>query len=344
MATKSFDNVVKHIQKANREAADRYNYRSQSRATASGILNPSEVAGDYDMERLLYTTMGGELRPLRPDDLEKFRKKAKLLGKQFKGGITGKQIIDRALPDDRKRCNEEIRVAIPAQSFQDKLHFVTSASGKHKVNRHHVVVQFKGYNAALSSPTTAESAAKSLVAQPIAVDCDCGRQTFWFRYVATLGGFNAGQPETGFPKIRNPTLSGVACKHILRTVQKLNDSHVLKRVAGMVEQGRKGQGAKVVRTKAADARAMAADQDKRAHWQRNQLESSTERSERLAAKKAVSTVQARIKAQQKAVAKNPAAIQREMNRLEQTVKRLQALGGLASGAAAAILRQFAKKT
>ncbi|MGW8422804.1 hypothetical protein [Comamonas sp. HJ-2] len=344
MATKSFEGVVKHIQRANREASDRYNYRAQSRATASGILNPTEVAGDYDMERLLYTTMGGELRPLRPDDLEKFRKKATLLGKQFKGGITAKQIIERALPDDRKRCNEEIRVAIPAQSHQDKLHFVTSASGKHKVNRHHVVVQFKGYDAALSSPTTAESAAKSLVAQPIAIDCDCGRQTFWFRYVATLGNFNAGLPETGFPKIRNPTLSGVACKHILRTVQKLNDPLVLKRVAGMVELGRKGKGAKVVRTKAADARAMAAEQDKRAHWQRNQLESSTERAERLAARKAVGAVQTRLKAQQKAIATTPAAMQRELNRLEQTVKRLQAMGGLASTAAAALMRQFARKT
>jgi hypothetical protein len=85
MATKSFEGVVKHIQRANREASDRYNYRAQSRATASGILNPTEVAGDYDMERLLYTTMGGELRLLRPDDLEKFRKKGNAAGQAVQG-------------------------------------------------------------------------------------------------------------------------------------------------------------------------------------------------------------------------------------------------------------------
>jgi hypothetical protein len=119
---------------------------------------------------------------------------------------------------------------------------------------------------------------------------------------------------------------------------------VLKRVAGMVELGRKGKGAKVVRTKAADARAMAAEQDKRAHWQRNQLESSTERAERLVRTKGRGRGADPPQGPAESHCHDPSSDAARTQPPEQTVKRLQAMGGLASTAAAALMRQFARKT
>lgn len=58
----------------------------------------------------------------------------------------------------------------------------------------------------------------------LSFDCDCERHRYFFRYIATIGGFNAGRDETGYPKIRNPGLKGVACKHVLRVMAELQSS------------------------------------------------------------------------------------------------------------------------
>lgn len=47
---------------------------------------------------------------------------------------------------------------------------------------------------------------------------------FFFRYIATAGNFHAGRPEHGYPKIRNPQLIGVACKHVVRVMGELESS------------------------------------------------------------------------------------------------------------------------
>ena len=60
-------------------------------------------------------------------------------------------------------------------------------------------------------------------------DCSCDRHRYFLRYVATIGGFNAGRDETGFPKIRNPGLKGVACKHVLRVMAELESSNSVLR-------------------------------------------------------------------------------------------------------------------
>ena len=60
--------------------------------------------------------------------------------------------------------------------------------------------------------------------QKLAFDCDCGRHRYWFRYISTIGNFNAGRKELGFPKIRNSNLLGVACKHVLRVMSEVESS------------------------------------------------------------------------------------------------------------------------
>lgn len=63
--------------------------------------------------------------------------------------------------------------------------------------------------------------------QKLSFDCDCGRHRYFLRYVATIGGFAAGGRNGGFPKIRNPGLKGVACKHVLRVMTEIESSNAV---------------------------------------------------------------------------------------------------------------------
>lgn len=212
---------------------------AERRRGARNILNPNELQGDYDAGRLLQTTLGGEIRDLTADDLAAFRQNARSLGRRFKGGITPRQVIDMSRSIDRKRARTEITVAVPSSArtvrgagrSADSLEvrFITNASKRHGTYRHFVTVQFLGYpNAIASGALSPDKAASQIRKQAVRFDCDCGRHTFWYRYIATVGNYNAGRAENGYPKIRNPNLAGVACKHVLRVMAEVEGSSVVQ--------------------------------------------------------------------------------------------------------------------
>ncbi len=219
------------------EARERFLADGQQRAKAnegaSVILDPRDLSGEYDAGRLLYTTLGGELRPITADDLAAFRQNIKTAGSRFKGGgIKARQVLDLSLPIDLKRAREQIKYATPAGFSKGTLRLITNASGETPgITRHHLMVRFPLFDVAVNDASkTTKQAAAWLVKQPLHYDCDCGRHRFWYRYIATIGGFNAGRPETGYPKIRNPGLHGVGCKHALRAMSEVESSASIKNV------------------------------------------------------------------------------------------------------------------
>lgn len=190
----------------------------------SVILNNSDLHGDYDATRVLTTTLGGVPRNITVDDLIAFKKNIKTTQSKFKAGITARQVMDLSLQIDRDRAKEQITMASPTYARSGVIRFITNASKESKDTRHHVNVELLSYNAAVNSNKTVRNATNWLRKQPIKIECDCGRFTYWYRYVATIGSFNYGRNETGFPKIRNPKLTGVACKHLLRVMSELEKS------------------------------------------------------------------------------------------------------------------------
>lgn len=218
----------------------------QRRERAATILNPSEVRGEYDANRMLTTTLGGEKRVMTHDDIATFRKNAAVAGKNFVGGITARQVIDQSLSIDRKRAREEINWANPVfgsvnQKGNLAVRFNTAASGRNGSSRHYVQVEFTGVQTAVASGAHAPlKAARLMSKEKIRFDCDCGRHTFWFRYISTIGNFNAGRAETGYPKIRNPNITGIACKHVLRVMAEIEGgSFTLTFLARAIENLRK---------------------------------------------------------------------------------------------------------
>lgn len=273
--------VVIGARAANTEARNRYVGEMEHRERASGILKPGEVSGDYNSARLLQTTLGGQLRALTHDDLRTFRDNVKKLGKKFKGGITAKAVIDLSTQGDRDRANKEIHQAIPMQSVGGRVHFVTNSGPNSDVSRHHVHIEMLNYSAAVASPGKMSDVVRALTSGPLKFDCDCARHTYFFRYVATTGNFNAGRPETGFPKIRNPRLIGVACKHVLRVMQQLNMPLIRGQVEKMIERGRTSLDRKPQALTKKEAEDLVKQQAAQSHWKRNQVETAGEKRTRI---------------------------------------------------------------
>lgn len=281
-----------------RAAADAAERKAAGESPRSIILDPADVRGDYDAGRVLSTTQGGQARPLTYSDLQAFRKNMRTVQNRLSGaGITAKQVLEfakgrplvsAARTTDLTRSNQQIRVAVPSfanvtrsQNGQPVLdmRFITNAGPESQAARHHVHVRFLGFaqelralQATPSKPNEKDKGATSLTAAVnrlrggyLAFDCDCERHRFVYRYITTIGGFNAGRAESGYPKITNPKLYGVACKHVLRVMAEVNSSRNVAKFIGdaLSKALRKPESAVQVQTKSADLKAQAKKQQAR---------------------------------------------------------------------------------
>jgi hypothetical protein len=206
-----------------RLSADAKERSAEAQRKGSIILSQKDVlTGHWDASKVLFTTIDGQLRPITSDDLAAFRRNIKTAQSRLTKGITAKQVIDWSLHDDRKRATEQIKMAVPASAHNGTVRFITNAGPESLVSRHHIIVEFLNYGAeAASGSIDPRKSAMRLRHGPLKFECDCERHRYWYRYIATIGGFNAGRSEVGFPKIRNPKLQGIACKHILRVMSDI---------------------------------------------------------------------------------------------------------------------------
>lgn len=214
---------------------------------------------------------------LTNDDLQRLSKAMDELQDQFKvmgvsGGIHPRTVINKSRKIDLQRCMNEINTA--AMARRDKNGIVTfrvNASAKSNQTHHAVGVQFLNFQAAISGGAISNKMAEAVARGPIRFDCDCGRHRFWYRYVATVGGFACGKPETGFPKVRNPQLGGIACKHVLRVMLVLTKSPAF--IAYMKQYIGQIRGAPVSKTKTMGKKQIEqlADAIKQEKWNKQRI-------------------------------------------------------------------------
>lgn len=213
------------------------------------FLRPEDIAQgeDYDVERVLYTTLnqqkGDSPRRITRDDILAFQDNILLLKDQYKKGITVQNIINLSMADDIDRANQQIHLAIPISRKSGLVHFLTNSGPDSKVKNHHVEVEFSNFSSVVFDiKKDAVNTVKNRLANgKIRFECDCERHTFWYRYMATIGGYGLGRHEGGFPKVRNPHLSGVACKHVLRVAQWITSPSGIQYLKKQVEADRKKQ-------------------------------------------------------------------------------------------------------
>lgn len=236
----------------------------RQRQRADTILTPEQIGARTGIStaRLLQTTLGGQRRAITADDLKVFKARSRELGKQYREGLTARDIVNMSAPADRERARDQIGAAIPTRLTAGAVLFTVPAGPNSKERRHMVSVTWPGYGAAVSWPGTPLQSAKLLTEQPLKFDCDCEHHRYRLRHVVTVLGANAGRPETGFPKITNPNLIGVACKHVLRTMVSLESVGVRAQLAKMIEADRKqlespGARKRVITTSSAQADRIA---------------------------------------------------------------------------------------
>lgn len=209
------------------------------------IKNAKANAG-IDSNALLDFTLGKtkvnlslQDNALSPAILQYFVENVKKASKHFTGGISPTQVINQSRQVDIKRANEQIFLATVFKRKGNVLYFLTNAGPDSKSQNHTVTVELLDMPQLLigrkNLPTYREI--KNLLTHgKIKFDCDCGRHQYWYRYIASVGKFNFGAYENRYPSTRNPQLTGVACKHVLRVMQNLMSTDGVEKIKQYIKK------------------------------------------------------------------------------------------------------------
>jgi hypothetical protein len=224
-----------------------YREKAEKRQGAIGTMTPEvmrkHLASGAPMS-LLYggTWQGDKIVPFTRDDLIRFGKAAKASKKQFgssKRGVTARQLIGASLSIDIMRAKSQIRSAILYRMFNGKdgmiLRFRVTASPESEFQYHQVKIRLDEWSDSITTTKSYRKIAKKVLEGRISIECDCGRHQYWFRYIATIGGFAIHPLEHSYPKIRNPKLTGSCCKHVLKVFAAMRGAQVYNKVLKEIE-------------------------------------------------------------------------------------------------------------
>lgn len=156
-------------------------------------------------------------------------------------GVTVAALIKTSRPIDVARAHKITNSTL--YKFDGSiLIFRSKASDESDVAYHQVKVKLEDWEHEVRAGegNTYLPAAANAARGRVSFDCDCGRHQYWYRYLATIGGFALDPKEFAFPKIRNPKLQGCCCKHVIKTLAVLQAPFVQSRIAlEMKEQATK---------------------------------------------------------------------------------------------------------
>lgn len=190
------------------------------------------------------------------DDLKSFEKSRQQVRKQYSNkerGITYAQLISHSRSIDIKRANNNVDdgSGIKNGSFIGLRHnvaLVSVAASQRSVHQHHLVeIRFEEWDEKIDDAAGNDIAAqqrmvREMAAGRVSVNCDCGRYQYWYRYIATAGNFTIAPPkEYIYPKIKNPKLEGVACKHIIHALTRMQGAGWQNRLIQSMRKSAAGQ-------------------------------------------------------------------------------------------------------
>jgi hypothetical protein len=224
---------------------------SENRRGAKGTLTPElmrkHLASGAPMDLLHGVNRQG--KAFTRDDLVKFGKATKDAKQKYgfnKRGVPVKQLIASSLTADIMRAKQQIRTATLYRLFNSKdgmiLHFRVTASKNSRLQHHQVKIRLDEWSNWITSTKSYKTIVNKILSGRISFECDCGRHQYWYRYIATVGGFAIKPLEYAYPKIRNPRLTGCCCKHVLKAFSVLQGPVVSRMVEKEVEKQAKAIG------------------------------------------------------------------------------------------------------
>ncbi|HIF9321693.1 TPA: hypothetical protein ACX6QP_002190 [Photobacterium damselae] len=214
---REFQQTLKHIQ--SQQSANR---RKAKRTLTAGILAKKAIR---DIARLGEKAPG---IPFTKEDLKEFekdRKNHKIKYDSATAGITFAQMVSGSRDIDIKRANNKVNDGsgisrANLSGIKGNIVLVrVKASSISKHEEHQVKIRLEEWDDVMQDPPAGDykKAAQKAAKGRISIDCSCGRHQYWYRYQATMGNYCVAPPkEFAYPKIRNPKLKGVACKHVLK--------------------------------------------------------------------------------------------------------------------------------
>ncbi|EPU5970942.1 hypothetical protein ACVX70_003138 [Vibrio alginolyticus] len=227
-------NKIEQAQKRNRRNAKRT-------LTASTLAKPTNKA---------LKALGEKAKGQRftKEDLIKFdkaRQRHKEVYDSKTAGITYAFLVKNSRQIDVDRANNRVddgtgihkATLIGIKNNIALIRVRASSVSRHE--EHRVKVRLEQWDELLHEPPNGDynQAVQLACAGRISFDCDCGRHQYWYRYLATMGNYCIAPPkEFAFPKIRNPELSGVACKHVLKATAMLQSLAWQRILANQMKQ------------------------------------------------------------------------------------------------------------
>jgi len=207
---------------------------TKKRRDARRTLTPRILSRRKSIEEIVRLGKKSDGTEFTLEELDRMNK-MRLRFKKRRGGVTGitwleiagrssSIRIDRASnrSNDRRGISKASLLGIRANIITLRV----KASEKSVHQEHRVKIRLEEWDELLADADGTDKgyqkAAKYACAGRVSFDCDCGDHQYRYRYMATLGNYCLAPPkEFAFPKIRNPELTGLACKHVIKSMSML---------------------------------------------------------------------------------------------------------------------------
>lgn len=217
LTEKQFIRVFNEINKLNTSRR-----RDAKRTLRPGQLSRKSV---QDLVRLGKKQDGTEFTT---DDLKRFDKLRKQYKKRGGGlpGVTYAELVAKSAEtriDRASNRSKDRRGVSQAQLIKLRANVITvrvKASDISDHQHHKVDIRLEEWDERMGDADGSDrgyaSASRKACAGRVSINCSCGDHQYRYRYMATLGNYCLSPPkEFAYPKITNPNLTGLACKHVL---------------------------------------------------------------------------------------------------------------------------------
>ena len=167
----------------------------------------------------------------------------------YSKGVTVKTALKHSDPKDITRAKEQLKAVAPRTVSKEGVFvFKVKASELHQDNQYGVALSRKARFHQVDLFWDLEpfrdfdkSPEWLFENAPIKFECSCGRHTYFYRYVWTRINSALGKQEYRYPKRNNANLSGMFCKHGIRTITVLRGSVFQRTFKRYVENWEKGK-------------------------------------------------------------------------------------------------------
>lgn len=214
---------------------------AEIRKDAKGILKNQAIQRALNKRQGIVLAYGMSEVEFKLGDLEQFIQAIEKAESRFNNQIQGvpySALLRASRAIDKQRA-KEVRNAILFQRRGNIFFFRVTGNSK---PFYQVQIRLEEWSNAILARDAVLASVRKMLAGRISFECPCGRHQYWYRYMASIGNYGLKPVETGFPKIRNKTLGGCCCKHVLKVLNELKTSRVQFLLAKALEKERDSKG------------------------------------------------------------------------------------------------------